>query len=107
MSHRVIREIFPLTAITLSRKSRLQADGTESPIQRYKDAVFRLKRQAARFRIFEFDTPESQGSPAQFPAGTTVQWTVKLANKKDAVFREAGPQVERPDSPIVPQLPRL
>jgi hypothetical protein len=85
----------------------LQANGTETAVQRYKDASFRVKRQAARFRIFEFDSADSAGRPAQFPAGTTVRWNVKLANKKDAILREQTPQVEDPTNPVVPKLPQL
>ena len=82
-------------------------DQTETSITKYKTARGQMKRQAARFRIFEFDTPNSVGRPAQFPAGTSVKWTVKLANKKDAVTRGLNPQTETPAHPIVPPLPVL
>src|SRR5688500_16027525 len=64
-----------------------RADGTEMPVERFKDAAFRVKRQAARFRVFEFDDAGGAGRPAVLPAGTIVRWTVKLANRKDAVVR--------------------
>jgi hypothetical protein len=52
----------------------------------FKDASFRVKPQAARFTIFEIpDT--GLPHPAQFPAGTTIKWTVRAVNKKDAIDR--------------------
>jgi hypothetical protein len=87
--------------------TEIQPDGTEIPITRYKESGRLIKRQAARFRIFQFDNADGQGQPAAFPAGTTIRWTVKLANKKDAVIRDTVPQVENPNQPQVPLLPHL
>jgi L-lysine epsilon oxidase-like protein len=86
--------------------TELQADGSERPVERFKDETFRVKRQAARFRIFEFDEAGGAGRPARFPAGTVVEWTVALANKKDAVVRNSGPTPEDPTNPP-PPLPTL
>jgi hypothetical protein len=77
----------------------LQADGTERDVESVKDAQHRVKRQAARFQVFEVDdagvTP-----PATLPAGATVRWTVRLVNTKDAVVRPGSP----PSQPIRPVL---
>src|SRR5712671_1391611 len=72
----------------------LLGDGSEQPVTRRKDAGFRMKRQAARFRIFEFDDAGGEGRPAQLPAGASVRWSVTLANKKDAVKRDPDPVTE-------------
>jgi len=69
-------------------------DGSERPVQDFKDTSFRVKRQAARFRIFEFDNPTHAGRPAQFPPGSKIRWHVKLANRKDAVIRNGEPTAE-------------
>jgi L-Lysine epsilon oxidase N-terminal/L-lysine epsilon oxidase C-terminal domain len=84
----------------------IRADGTEVPVERFKDAAYRVRRQAARFRLFEFDDASPAGRPAVLPAGATVEWKVSLANKKDAVVRDSSPIVERPNQPP-PPLPRI
>jgi len=68
----------------------IAADGSELPVVRFKDAAFRMKRQAARFRIFDVSVPEAPGE-AVFPAGTTIRWSVTLTNRKDAVRRPNAP----------------
>ena len=65
----------------------------------FKDAAFRVKPQAARFTIFEIpDTGLPR--PAQFPAGTTIKWTVQAVNKKDAIDRPLNP----PPTPMKPTI---
>ncbi len=61
--------------------------GNETRIAHYKADDDQIKRQAARFRLFE--VPDGGGTPreAQLPAGATVEWTVHLVNKKAAVVR--------------------
>lgn len=68
--------------------------GVEQPVLSYKDDTYRMKRQAARFQLFESD---GQGSwrPSRLPAGAVVRWTVSLANRKDAIHRPQAP----PDHP--------
>src|SRR5215475_6305475 len=72
--------------------------GNETPIKQYKVDDDQIKRQAARFRLFEVDGGVPR--PAQLPAGATVEWTVHLVNKKAAVRRRNGP----PANPTRPQL---
>lgn len=76
-----------------------ESDG-KTPVRKYKVDEDQIKRQAARFRIFEI--PDGNGAPraAKLPAGATVEWTVHLVNKKAAVVREANPPEE-------PQRPKL
>jgi hypothetical protein len=77
----------------------LQADGNEREVTTFKDALFRVKPQAARFQVFEI--PDSgTPRPAQLTAGATVRWSVRLMNKKDAIERPDGP----PDVPMKPKI---
>src|SRR5215213_4964806 len=78
--------------------NELNADGTEQPVTKFKDAQGRVKRQAARFRVYGYDDDFKQGQELQAgqqittvlqKSGQTmvaevkdIQWTVYLANKK-------------------------
>lgn len=86
--------------------TEIRNDGVEVPVQRFKDSQFRLRRQAARFRVFEFDDAGGSGRPARLPADATIRWTVKLANKKDAIIRRSRPLTEQVDQPP-PPFPEL
>lgn len=68
--------------------------GGERPVGSFKDADYRMKRQAARFTLFQ-DDAQGGWRPAQLPDGAVVRWTVAMANRKDAIFRPAAP----PDRP--------
>jgi hypothetical protein len=68
------------------------ADGAETTLTAYK-AAGRIKRQAARFRVFEYDEAadgrlELRG---EVSADTQVDWTVDLVNRKAALDRTVGP----------------
>src|SRR5882724_11583914 len=60
----------------------------------YRDAQGALKRQAASFRIFEFDSaiPNDAGTEITSDAAKvkSISWTVELANKKASWFNFAG-----------------
>jgi len=69
--------------------------GPESPLEepnpsgKFKDALGRVKRQAARFRIYAYDQggtviKELTGSDA------TIEWTAHLANKKSSYYNFKG-----------------
>jgi len=77
----------------------LLPDGTEREIEATKDAEHRVKRQAARFQVFEVDAAGLK-RPAVLPEGASVRWTVRLVNKKDAVVRPGSP----PSQPTRPVL---
>jgi hypothetical protein len=64
---------------------------SEKAVSRYKVDEDQIKRQAARFRLF--DVPDDGAAPreAQLPAGAVVEWTVHLVNKKNAIQRTAAP----------------
>src|SRR5437016_2643837 len=69
--------------------------GPESPNDRsppnggYKDKLLRIKRQAARFRVFGYD---ARGNLVKelLASDATITWTVHLANKKAAWRRFEG-----------------
>jgi len=72
---------------------RLSLDGTTPVmVSTFKDALGRIKRQAARFQVFVYDEDNPDGRPLKFGdqvegggnRGTLVdiQWRVYLANKK-------------------------
>ena len=68
--------------------------GGEQPIQAYKHSGpldLLVKRQAARFRIFEDPQDGTPPRPVQLPAGARIEWTVHLVNKKAAVVRGGAP----------------
>ncbi|PSJ42983.1 LodA/GoxA family CTQ-dependent oxidase [Allosphingosinicella deserti] len=80
--------------------------GREQPIQRFKDAEGRIKRNAARFQIWVYDEQSPDGRPLKIGdpvAGggnqgvlADIQWRVHLSNKKaswyefNALQGEAG-----------------
>ncbi len=94
-------------------------NGVEQPVQKFKDDQGRIRRQAARFRIYVYDdrspngrelklgdtiTVQVQKSGQTMTATLTdIQWTVYLANKKAAwyQFQEmAGEHGYGPDHPL-------
>ena len=81
------------------------ANGTETPITNYKTSETEIKRQAARFRVFEVPDGGGTPRPAHLPAGATIEWRVHLVNKKAGVKRNNTPPV-RPKRPqLDPNLP--
>jgi len=73
---------------------------TESPLKNYKDANGRIKRQAVRFRIYEYEKDNSGNlsSPREITANEAkIEWKVALANSK-----AAAPELERPDADGIP-----
>ncbi|GHC55992.1 LodA/GoxA family CTQ-dependent oxidase [Roseibacillus persicicus] len=66
-------------------------DGQDTPVTKFKDDEYKVKRQGSRFTLFEIPE-EGDPRPAQLPAGAIVKWSVSLTNKKDAV--------ERPNAPL-------
>ena len=80
--------------------------GNEIPVEKYKDTSGRIKRQAARFRVFEYEE-DAAGRLTPLReitlADAQIEWQVTLANKKAAAerFSSAGPR--NPEVPI-PEL---
>jgi len=98
-------EFFIAAEVPESPGTELQANGTETPVTEYKTGnngdpatSFQVKRQAARFRLYEFDDAASPGRRAALPPGATVEWSVQLVNKKDAVQRPNSPPASAPNA---------
>lgn len=67
----------------------------------YKDAHCRVKRQAARFRLFAFDENGNliieNGKPKEITAADgAITWTVELANKKSSWKKFSGLSANQP-----------
>lgn len=88
----------------LGSHGRESGPGGEVEIVHFKDATFRVKKQAARFRVFQQLNPGDEFVPAVLPAGATIQWTVHLANKKDAIERQLTPPATIPSGGLRPVL---
>ncbi|HEX4965383.1 MAG TPA: LodA/GoxA family CTQ-dependent oxidase [Thermoanaerobaculia bacterium] len=82
-----------------SRGHDLTAAG-ETEVRDFKDAAFRTKKQAARFHVYQRATPADPFVPATLPAGASIRWTVRVANKKDGIQRPSSP----PDATTIPGL---
>lgn len=71
--------------------------GVEKPLEKYKESSGRIKRQAARFRVFEYE--EDAGGTLTLLreitlADAQIEWRVTLANRKAAAekFDDVGPR---------------
>ena len=77
----------------------IAADDSEAPLSKYKDANYRIKRQAARFRIFEYDDDGvgNLTNPREITAADAqIEWNVTLANTKAAARQSPPPGPNRP-----------
>ena len=95
-----ITEVRIHPAIGIARVGDSDTDffiGPEKPYDKpeppggYKDAQCRIKRQAARFRVFGYDSRVPTELTA---ANATIEWTVHLTNRKAAAdkFESSGPR---------------
>lgn len=73
-----------------SRGSEITATG-EAEVSNFKDPNFRVKKQAARFHLFQRNSPIDNFVPAVLPAGAKIVWTVRVVNRKDGIVRPSGP----------------
>lgn len=75
--------------------------GVEAP-EKYRDNSGALKRQAARFRVFECnrnaDGELVSATEIDMSSGATITWTVHLANRKAAAPRFVQPNKRRNDA---------
>jgi hypothetical protein len=78
----------------------VNGQGTEVALTQFKVDDDQIKRQAARFRLFDAPNDNSAPTPYKLPAGARIEWTVHLVNKKAAVQRGSVPAV-------VPTRPQL
>jgi hypothetical protein len=65
--------------------------GTGQPVTSFRDAGGNLLRQAARFRVFAYDSANASDPGTEVTAGTggvaSIEWTVYLASKKAAWYQ--------------------
>jgi hypothetical protein len=85
------------------------ADDSVQPVKNYKQGGM-IRRQAARFRIFEFDTDsagQTTSREVNLSTGAQIEWRVELANEKASAGRfvdESLPEdVNKPRNPGVAQ----
>jgi hypothetical protein len=84
----------------------LRADDSVEPVKQYKDADHKLRRQGARFRVYEVDV-DAHGHEVFTEVvagnGVEIEWRVELANEKAA----AGYFVREtlPEDPSTPRNP--
>ncbi len=79
----------------------LADDGSTTPVARYKDASrTKVRKQGARFHLFQSEDDGATWTPAELPASATVTWSVRLVNQKAAVERPGDP-------PVAPTRPKV
>jgi hypothetical protein len=87
------------------RGVEIAADGAETPVGKYKEAG-RIKRQVARFRVFEYEKNPATGLMTLKREITSkeakIEWRVDLVNRKAALDRT----VDRGIDPQVAPRPR-
>jgi L-lysine 6-oxidase len=67
----------------------IMTKGKPTPVSKFKDAQGRVRRQAARFRVFVFDEKNANDPGREAVLGKDVaklEWTVHVANKKAAWY---------------------
>lgn len=78
-------------------------DGAPFTAESFRDADHRLRRQAARYRVWRFDGPEDPGAPVALGEEVVaIRWTVHVANKKASWYQFAvneGAYGYSPDHP--------
>lgn len=61
-------------------------DGSPMPVDNFRDAQGRLKRQAARFRIYGYDAAGNLVKELSPDTSTNIEWQVQVANTKSAWY---------------------
>lgn len=77
--------------------------GNESEIKNFKDSTGLIKRQGARFRVFELNSTTGEYLPIDMNL-VSVEWNVHLVNKKAGVTRPPAPPLTPSNVPL-PQRP--
>ncbi|MFL5330303.1 MAG: LodA/GoxA family CTQ-dependent oxidase [Gemmataceae bacterium] len=80
------------------------ATGGETEMQDFKDTAFQVKKQAARFHLYQRAPGTTAFVPVALPPGASVRWTVRVANKKDAIQRPSAPPPTIPTGGLRPTL---
>jgi hypothetical protein len=85
---------------SLDRPPTEISNNNETPLTKYKDSSGRVKRQAARFRVYEYDqdVAGNLGNPREITSQEAkIEWKVEIANNKGA-----APKLDRPDANGIP-----
>lgn len=86
----------------LGSRGRVIGAAGDTEVVDFKDAAHKMKKQAARFHVFERASAADPFVVATLPAGASIKWTVRLANKKDAIVRPASPPASIPQGGLRP-----
>ena len=73
----------------------------ETELRNFKDSSGLIKRQAARFKVFELDASTNEYKPVDM-SKASIEWQVHLVNKKSAAIRPTNPQNGKPMPPLTP-----
>jgi hypothetical protein len=65
-------------------------DSDNNAFKKFKDADGKVLRQAARFRVFEFDDAGNPVKEVTLADGVTIQWSAHVANRKASFFTFHG-----------------
>src|SRR5712692_3427439 len=65
-------------------------DADNTKFKSFKDAEGKILRQAARFRIFQFDDAGNPVKEVTRGDGVTIEWRVHVANRKASFFTFNG-----------------
>ncbi len=76
-------------------------DGQASKFKPFKDAQGKILRQAARFRVFEFDDAGNPVREVTIGDGTKIEWRVHVANRKASFFTFNGQSGAETSPPYV------
>jgi hypothetical protein len=74
-------------------------DSDNNAFKKFKDAEGKVLRQAARFRIFEFDDAGNPVKEVTLADGVQIQWSAHVANRKASFFTfhgQSGAETEFP-----------
>lgn len=80
--------------------TEIDAAGNEKELALFKDNHL-IKRQGARFRVFELNTANNTYEPVDMNS-VSVKWSVHLVNKKAAIQRPDVPLAQPPTPPLTP-----
>ncbi|GHB62640.1 LodA/GoxA family CTQ-dependent oxidase [Persicitalea jodogahamensis] len=72
--------------------------GNENEVKNFKDASGLIKRQGARFKVYELNSATGEYKPVDMNL-VSIKWTVHLVNKKAGVTRQ-GPPATPPNIPL-------
>jgi hypothetical protein len=76
-------------------------DSDNNAFKKFKDAQGKVPRQAARFRVFEFDDAGDPVKEVTLADGVKIEWRVHVANRKASFFSFHGQSGAETNPPYV------